>query len=139
MSDSRSTARFPHLSILASAGAGKTYQLTSRYLALLASGAGPGTILASTFTRLAAGEIRDRVLLRLAQAADDDDQRRALAADIKTARLGQDDVRALLRALTRNLHRLQMRTLDSFFASVVRSFAIELGLPRDCRWCAFPI
>ncbi|MDY7108977.1 MAG: UvrD-helicase domain-containing protein, partial [Planctomycetota bacterium] len=40
--------------------------------------------------------------------------------------------RALLRALTRNLHRLQMRTLDSFFASVVRSFAIELGLPRDC-------
>jgi ATP-dependent helicase/nuclease subunit A len=122
---------FPHLSILASAGAGKTYQLTSRYLALLAAGAAPGTILASTFTRLAAGEIRDRVLLRLALAADDEEQRRALAADIGAKTLASDEVRSLLRTLTRNLHRLQMRTLDSFFASVVRSFAIELDLPGD--------
>ncbi len=57
----------PYLVILASAGSGKTFQLTSRYLMLLRSG-GPDKILASTFTRKAAHEIFDRVLIRLAAA-----------------------------------------------------------------------
>lgn len=131
MNESAAERRFPHLSILASAGAGKTYQLTNRYLGLLAAGAEPGTILASTFTRLAAGEIRDRILLRLAQAADDSARSRALGAEIASGDLDPGQVLALLRTLRRSLHRLQMRTLDSFFASIVGSFAIELGMPRD--------
>ena len=48
----------PHLVIMASAGSGKTHRLTDRYLTLLANGVDPGRILATTFTRLAAGEIR---------------------------------------------------------------------------------
>ena len=129
MSEGVQRNRPAHLSILASAGAGKTYQLTSRYLALLAGGAPPGSILATTFTRLAAGEIRDRILMRLADAAEDDEKRKDLAGDIGAGRLDRAHVTALLRLVAKNLHRLQIRTLDSFFASVVRSFAIELGIP----------
>ena len=53
----------------ASAGTGKTFALSSRYLALLAGGADPASIVALTFTRKAAGEILARILTRLAQAA----------------------------------------------------------------------
>ena len=45
--------------IRASAGTGKTFQLTNRYLQLLRMGERPDEILATTFTRKAAGEILD--------------------------------------------------------------------------------
>jgi superfamily I DNA/RNA helicase len=125
--------RFPHLSILASAGSGKTYQLSSRYLGLVAAGANVGSILASTFTRAAAGEIRDRILARLARAADDVDERARLAEAIRCGGLNRAQVVALVRDLVDGLHRMQIRTLDSFFGSVVRAFSIELGLPADGR------
>ena len=59
------TAQSPvaHLIIRASAGTGKTYQLTARLLRILLQGAAPESILATTFTRKAAGEILDRILL----------------------------------------------------------------------------
>ena len=59
--------------VRASAGTGKTYRLTARLLKILLQGAAPETILATTFTRKAAGEILDRVLMTLAQAADEND------------------------------------------------------------------
>ncbi|MBR5879552.1 MAG: UvrD-helicase domain-containing protein, partial [Akkermansia sp.] len=56
--------------IAASAGTGKTYQLASRYIALLLLGAKPEEIIAITFTRKAAGEFRNRILHALAEGAD---------------------------------------------------------------------
>lgn len=56
--------------IAASAGTGKTYQLASRYIALLVLGARPEEIIALTFTRKAAGEFRNRILHALAEGAD---------------------------------------------------------------------
>ena len=55
----------------ASAGTGKTYQLASRYIALLVLGVSPEEIIALTFTRKAAGEFRNRILQALAEGADD--------------------------------------------------------------------
>ena len=72
----------------ASAGTGKTYRLTGHYLELLRRGAPADTILATTFTRKAAGEIFGRVLSRLADTADTD-----------------PDARRLLLELCRTLHR----------------------------------
>jgi ATP-dependent exoDNAse (exonuclease V) beta subunit len=119
--------RFRHTCILASAGSGKTFSLSNRYLSLIAAGADAGTILATTFTRLAAGQIRDGIRPRLADAADDEEKRSQLS-DFIGMKLSRGDVLRLLRTLTRELHRMQIRTLDSFFASVVRSFAIELEI-----------
>ncbi len=56
--------------ILASAGSGKTFQLTLRYAALVLNGVPLKNILAATFTRKAAGEIQTRVSERLAGAAE---------------------------------------------------------------------
>ena len=56
--------------LLASAGSGKTFQLTLRYAALVLDGVPLKNILAATFTRKAAGEIQSRVLERLAGAAE---------------------------------------------------------------------
>ena len=44
-----------HVMIRASAGSGKTYALTDRFVQLLARGSAPDRIVALTFTRKAAG------------------------------------------------------------------------------------
>ena len=59
----------PHRLIRASAGSGKTYQLTRHYLELLRRGAGVDSILATTFTRKAAGEILGRLVRVLLEGA----------------------------------------------------------------------
>ncbi len=116
------------LVIRASAGTGKTFQLTNRYLRQLHLDASPNEILASTFTRKAAGEILERVLQRLAAAAASEPQ----AADL-AAHLGADDFdrrRALqlLAQLTQALHQVQICTLDALFLRVAASLSLELQL-----------
>ena len=121
-----------HLMIRASAGAGKTYQLTSRYLALLAAGMPPETILATTFTRKAAGEILGRVLARLAEAVQDTEACEALSDEIGTA-LTQPDYRALLRRLVDALPRMAISTIDSFFHRLATCFRLELAMPAEAQ------
>lgn len=119
--------------IRASAGTGKTHQLTNRYLRLLRLGHRPDEILATTFTRKAAGEILDRVLMRLAQAALDPVANKQLTIALKDPALQQPECLELLVQLCRQLHRLRIGTLDSFFAQLAGSFALELGLPPGWR------
>lgn len=54
----------PYVSAMvsASAGSGKTYQLSRRFLGLVAAGASPASILAVTFSKKAAGEMRERIV-----------------------------------------------------------------------------
>ncbi|MEQ1892929.1 MAG: UvrD-helicase domain-containing protein, partial [Planctomycetota bacterium] len=104
--------------------------LSGRFLELLFAGVEPRAILATTFTRKAAGEIQDRVLARLAEAVSDAKKRAELSAQVGRA-LTADDVETLLARLTRRLGELSVRTLDSFFVHLARLFALELGLPPD--------
>jgi len=120
-----------HLMILASAGSGKTYALTNRFVELLAVGARPERIVALTFTRKAAGEFFDEILRKLARAAGDAGEAQHLAAEIGHPRLGAADFLGMLRAVTEAMPRLRLGTLDGFFARIVRSFPLELGLAGE--------
>ncbi len=122
------------LVLLASAGTGKTYRLSLRYLRLLQSGVSPAVILASTFTRKAAGEILGAILCRLAEACANPDKRQRLAQELD---LNQDwpqaDVEQLLRSLLTQLPQLNIRTLDSWFQNQASAASWELGLPLGWR------
>ncbi|MGD1031096.1 MAG: UvrD-helicase domain-containing protein [Opitutaceae bacterium] len=120
-----------HAMILASAGSGKTYELTNRFVALLAGGAAPERIVALTFTRKAAGEFFDQILGKLAGAAGNPDEAARLAREIEKPSLGSADFLPMLRRVVESMHRLRLGTMDSFFARIVRAFPLELGLTRD--------
>ncbi len=126
------TTQIQRLLIRASAGTGKTFQLSSRYISLLRSSS-PEKILASTFTRKAAGEILERVLLRLSHAVLDEKALQVLADSVGPPQLTRDECRSLLARLTRQLHRVRISTLDSFFSQLAGSYALELGMPPGWR------
>ncbi|MDF1852549.1 MAG: UvrD-helicase domain-containing protein [Verrucomicrobiales bacterium] len=127
--------------ILASAGSGKTYQLTNRYIGLMAMQllaerpVTPERIIAVTFTRKAAGEFFDSILEKLAQAAKNPDKAPKLDTDDAMARavaeLNREDYIQLLRIFISRMPRLFLGTLDSFYSNILRSFPAEFGLAGD--------
>ena len=123
---------WPNVVIRASAGTGKTFQLSNRYLQLVGAGVRPESILAATFARKAAGEILARVMQRLAGAVLDEDACLLLAEQVGWT-LDRAASGRLLGELLHNLHRLRIGTLDSFFVRLAGSFTLELGLPSDWR------
>ena len=129
----QSLERLPSLVVRASAGAGKTYQLTTRYLQLLARGEPMQHVLATTFTRKASGEVLARVLGRLAQACSDETPRRQLSAALKVDALSRQDCVGMLRALIDGLNRLAVGTIDGFFNRAARAMSLELNLPAEPR------
>ncbi|MHB8564655.1 MAG: UvrD-helicase domain-containing protein [Acidiferrobacteraceae bacterium] len=118
--------------VLAAAGTGKTWLLTSRILRLLLGGIDPSTILALTFTRKAASEIRARVLARAREFAlvPRNELERLLGA------LGADPseqtaARGLYEQLLADPRSIQIATFHGFCQSLLRRFPIEAGIsPR---------
>ncbi|WP_298524447.1 UvrD-helicase domain-containing protein [uncultured Porphyromonas sp.] len=118
----------------ASAGSGKTHTLTREYLRLALSTPNPhyfSTIQAVTFTKKATLEMKERIvqeLYRLANKPDQSPFAEELAESLKLtpSKLQERAVRAL-RALLLDYSSFRVRTIDSFFQEVVRSFAHELG------------
>lgn len=123
-----------HRIVRASAGTGKTYQLSSRYLWLLARGVRPSEILATTFTRKAAGEILERVVRRLVEAAKSEAAAKKLGQDLGLQKpLSQEYAQKLLGELCRNIGRWSISTIDAFFNHIAQSFRYELGLPLQVQ------
>lgn len=129
-SDQRQRALDPNASFIvqAPAGSGKTELLVRRYLVLLARVACPESIIAITFTRKAANEMRLRIMHALEQAqniepiASKDNERYYLAQKV----LAQDQ--ALNWNLLSNPNRLRILTIDSFCQSLTRQMPLLAGL-----------
>ncbi|MFT4519482.1 MAG: ATP-dependent helicase/nuclease subunit A [Halioglobus sp.] len=128
----RQTALDPTLSfcVSAPAGSGKTELLIQRYLRLLARVERPEQVLAITFTRKAAAEMRGRVLQALQEASE------ALPCDSDHQRVTRDLALQALEAdqqagweLSRDIARLNIKTIDSFCSGLARQMPIlsQLG------------
>ena len=120
-----------HQRIIANAGSGKTYRLTTRYIELLERQVPAERIVALTFTRKAAGEFLDAIFERLAEGSSSAKAARALAADTGMEGLSQSGCLAHLRQLIEKLPLLTLGTLDSFFGRILRAFPFECGLTGD--------
>jgi len=130
----------------APAGSGKTELLMQRYLACLARVEQPESVLAITFTRKAAAEMRNRILGSLQQAEKLSAEDIALRPPHERESLGlARAVLATSEAKSWNLlehpSRLQIRTLDSFCEAVAQRapFKGMLGGPADVTEDALPI
>jgi len=117
--------------VQAPAGSGKTGLLIQRVLALLAVVERPEAILAMTFTRKAAAEMRERVLNALRDAAAGVPVDTARPYDVATRALAQDALRADARGnwqLVANPSRLKVLTIDALATSFARQVPITTGL-----------
>ncbi|WP_237065147.1 UvrD-helicase domain-containing protein [Microbulbifer guangxiensis] len=115
--------------VSAPAGSGKTGLLTQRVLKLLAHCEQPEDVLAITFTRKAAGEMRERLLHALLQARDEprpDNPHDAVTWDLARALLEQDERHhwQLLAAP----QRLRFQTIDGLCRSLASQLPIDSGL-----------
>lgn len=118
--------------VQAPAGSGKTELLIQRYLALLATVDEPESVVAITFTRKAAGEMRARVLNALAQAGGPEPEREHEKQRWHLARKVLTRDREKGWQLRDTPSRLRIVTIDSLCHSIVKlmPWTSELGVPR---------
>jgi ATP-dependent helicase/nuclease subunit A len=111
--DARAFAEDPAENVVleASAGTGKTSVLVRRYINLLSRGVDPANILAITFTRKAAAEMRERIVRELRRASEQSAFERARWVALRD-RLGE----------------IQISTIDAFCLSLLREFPLEADL-----------
>lgn len=116
----------PLLALMASAGSGKTFRLCLRYLELLFLGANPSQILATTFTKKAAIEMKERInqILENLKNHDNSDKTKAIINELNNIGISEEFIyenieRIYKDFLNSNLH---ISTMDSFFHNILRKF-----------------
>ncbi len=129
---------FPHLIVVkASAGSGKTYALTSRYIQLALSPRVSRNrlrnILAVTFSNNAAKEMRGRILSMLKEAYfDEPGTTDGLLGLLSLDRHGLEDRSAqLIEEIFENYADFQVQTIDSFMTGLFKASALDFGYSTE--------
>lgn len=132
--------KYPCVDIIsASAGSGKTYTMAMRLAQFLLSNEINNNnlkqILAITFTKLAAKELKERLIVTLKKLALNDSETKEFFAPIISIPAGQipSKAEAALMYILSQYSDLQVKTIDSFFSRVFRTSAHDYGLYADCE------
>lgn len=126
------------IAVEACAGAGKTWMLVARIVRALLDGTPAQDILAITFTKKAAGEMRARLGGELRRCAGLDDAGlvqtlRSWGFDEAEARRRAPELKTLQQRVMAAGRQVQLRTFHSWFSALLRGAPLavlqELGLP----------
>lgn len=119
-----------YLALKASAGSGKTFALTVRYICLLLLGAKPNEILTLTFTNKAANEMSERIYKTLLTLGDDEAYLNAIENEINLSKekiLGKKNI--LIKQFSNA--NLSIFTIDKFVNKILREFCGYIGISDD--------
>ncbi|GAA8789961.1 RecB-like helicase [Helicobacter pylori] len=129
------------MALKASAGSGKTFALSVRFLALLFKGANPSEILTLTFTKKATAEMKERILdyLKILQKENlEDEKEKEKSQNIlkeleEKYRLDPSLVQNSAQKIYQRFLNAEIRisTIDAFFQSILRKFCWFVGLSTN--------
>ncbi|MGN8538055.1 RecB-like helicase [Helicobacter pylori] len=129
------------MALKASAGSGKTFALSVRFLALLFKGANPSEILTLTFTKKATAEMKERILdyLKILQKENlEDEKEKEKSQNIlkeleEKYRLDPSFVQNSTPKIYQRFLNAEIRisTIDAFFQSILRKFCWFVGLSAN--------
>ncbi len=128
------------MALKASAGSGKTFALSVRFLALLFKGANPSEILTLTFTKKATAEMKERILdyLKILQQENLEKNEKERSQNIlkeleEKYHLKPDLVQNSAQKIYQRFLNAEIRisTIDAFFQSILRKFCWFVGLSAN--------
>ncbi|MFY9068597.1 RecB-like helicase [Aliarcobacter butzleri] len=119
-----------YLALKASAGSGKTFALTVRYICLLLLGAKPNEILTLTFTNKAANEMSERIYKTLLTLGDDEAYLNAIENEVN---LSKEEILGKKNILIKQFSNanLSIFTIDKFVNKILREFCGYIGISDD--------
>ncbi|WP_121292606.1 RecB-like helicase [Helicobacter pylori] len=129
------------MALKASAGSGKTFALSVRFLALLFKGANPSEILTLTFTKKATAEMKERILdyLKILQKENlENEKEKEKSQNIlkeleEKYRLDPSLAQNSAQKIYQRFLNAEIRisTIDAFFQSILRKFCWFVGLSAN--------
>ncbi|WQS47266.1 RecB-like helicase [Helicobacter pylori] len=127
------------MALKASAGSGKTFALSVRFLALLFKGANPSEILTLTFTKKATAEMKERILdyLKILQKENLESGKEKSQNILKELEEKYHLDPSLVRNSAQKIYQrflsaeIKISTIDAFFQSILRKFCWFVGLSAN--------
>ncbi len=127
------------MALKASAGSGKTFALSVRFLALLFKGANPSEILTLTFTKKATAEMKERILdyLKILQKENLENEKEKSQNILKELEEKYHLDPSLVRNSAQKIYQrflnaeIRISTIDAFFQSILRKFCWFVGLSAN--------